>query len=293
MAARIHADDSTQPFMFSESDAVVMACRIAESQAFRWWPDVVFIVSGFYVTPGFLSLLRARGITTVVLCTESPYEDDKQIAFAPQVDYVLLNDPTNLAQYREHNPNTFYVPHAYDPKIHTPGPRADDLQCDFGFCGTGYPSRREFFEQVDFDGIDVKLAGHWKNSPTPLAATSSTTSKTASTTRKRSSSPLEQSLSEPLPHRSERDDLVAGWAMGRVRSAAAIGTFFLRDPRGRRRSVPDAPALLTEPGDFGDKLRWWLDHPAEREKAALAARAAIEDRTFSANAAWLAGLLDN
>ncbi len=293
---KVHADDGTVFMAFSEDDAVAQACRIAESQAFRWQPDVLFIVSGFYVTPGMLQAFRYQGITTVVVCTESPYEDDRQIHFADQVDYVLLNDPTNLERFRQVNPNTFYVPHAYDPKQHFPGPLSDDLVCDFGFCGTGYPSRVNFLERVDFTGIDVKLAGYWKNARESELAhyvvhDIENCFDNEETVELYRSSKVSANLYRKEANEAE---LVAGWAMGpREVELAAIGTFFLRDPRGEGDDVFPMLPRFYEPGDFGEKLRWWLDHDAEREKAAQAARIAIEDRTFSANAKWLAGLLDN
>jgi spore maturation protein CgeB len=46
------------------------------------------------------------------------------------------------------------------------------------------------------------------------------------------------------------------------------------------------------PGDFGDKLRYYLAHDDEREEMGLKAQAAVADRTFENNAAQLLRLLD-
>src|SRR6185369_3003862 len=53
-----------------------------------------------------------------------------------------------------------YAPHAYRPAVHCPGP-TDAKASDLAFCGTGYPSRVEFLEAMDLNGIEVALAGNW------------------------------------------------------------------------------------------------------------------------------------
>ena len=73
---------------------------------------------------------------------------------------VVLNDPTNLAMYQEIT-EAIYLPHAYRPSLHHPGPARPEYVCDLGFVGTGYPSRIKFFEAMDLDGLDVKLGGNW------------------------------------------------------------------------------------------------------------------------------------
>ncbi len=104
-----------------------------------------------------------------MILTESPYEDPSQQPIAARADAAFINDPTNLDTFRESQPNTWYVPQAYDPEIHYRHQPADDFRADFGWVGTAFPSRIAFFEQVDWTGIDVKLAGNWQalddNSP--------------------------------------------------------------------------------------------------------------------------------
>jgi len=154
----------------SYEDACRMACDYAIDHAcYTFWPDVVIIVSGFFVPPEKYRLLRAHGHHLVLWCTESPYEDDRQLAMAQFADTVILNDPQNINEFKQKNRRTFYIPHSYDPDIHHPGPFSQEHASDFFFVGTGYPSRMEFFENVDWDGIDVALAGNWKEAAgTPL-----------------------------------------------------------------------------------------------------------------------------
>ena len=46
------------------------------ADVFKFSPDWVVVVSGFFVHHETLALLRARGVRTCLLATESPYEDE-------------------------------------------------------------------------------------------------------------------------------------------------------------------------------------------------------------------------
>ena len=95
----------------------------------------------------------------MLLCTESPMRRTGS-SFAAHADVVVLNDPTNLAMFQAIT-EAVYLPHAYRPALHHPGPARPEYVCDLGFVGTGYPSRITFFEAMDLDGLTVKLGGNW------------------------------------------------------------------------------------------------------------------------------------
>jgi spore maturation protein CgeB len=299
MACQVKTSADHEPDVYTEAfddnQAVAIAQRIAKSHAYEFLPDVVFVVSGFFLDSQTLDLFRARGVKVVVLCTESPYEDDVQVRFADHADVVLLNDPTNLERFKARNPNCYYVPHSYDPAIHTPGPASPDLLCDFAFCGTGYPSRIEFFSQVNWQNFDVKFAGMWKHIPYR--------------------SPLERFVIHPLDrcfdnaeavelyrsaklsaniYRAEANDdtLVEGWSVGpREIELAAVGVPFLREPRGEGDELFPMYPTFNDPDEFSDLLGWWLVHEDVRTDAASKARAAIADHTFVNRARWLLNVL--
>jgi glycosyltransferase involved in cell wall biosynthesis len=271
-----------------DSGAVKMAAKGIETVCYEFWPDVVVITSGFYVPVDTLQILRARGHKVVMLHTESPYEDDRQLERAAHVSLNVLNDPTNIDRFREIGP-TVYIPHAYDPAVHHPGPvRYPDDESDFCLVGTGYPSRIEFLEAVDWTGLDVALGGNWGK----LAE----------------GSPLRKFLAHDIEHcienseavelyratkasvnlyrrEAQSDDLVEGWSMGpREVELAACGTFFLRESRGEGDEVLSMLPTFDGPDDFSEQLRWWLANDDARSEVARAARAAIADRTFTNNA---------
>lgn len=277
------------------------ACRLAakgvEAAAFEFWPDVVLITSCFFIPQETIELLRSRGMRVVILFTESPYEDDGQVMRARFADLALVNDPTNLALFREVNANTHYLPHAHDPAVHTPRTPTPALASDFCFVGTGFPSRVALFGQVDWSGVDVALAGNWgalaESSPLRkyLAHDIGECIDNAAAVDLYSSAKVSANTYR-LAAESERPELAAGWAMSpREVEMAACGLFFLRTARGENDEVLSMLPAFEGPEDLGEKVRWWVSHDTARAKVAEQARAAVADRTFESNARALLRLL--
>lgn len=48
------------------ADGILGAC-------YRWWPDVVLLVSAFFTPPSLLEIMHSRRHKMVLLHTESPY----------------------------------------------------------------------------------------------------------------------------------------------------------------------------------------------------------------------------
>lgn len=279
-----------------DNDAVVrLTAKGISAVAFEWWPDLVVFVSGFYVPPDTYQLLRARRIRTVMLFTESPYEDERQIERAGWVDAAVVNDPTNLDQFRAANPASWYLPHAHDPARHRPGPARPELASDFAFVGTGYPSRIGFFERVDWADADVALAGNWQglDDDSPLRKYLAHDVDKCCPNEDTIDLYRSAKASANLYRReAQRPELEAGWSMGpREVELAATGCFYLTEARGENREVLPMVPTFDGPADFGDKLRWWLTHDPQRETVSLAARLAVVDRTFTSNARQLLELL--
>jgi spore maturation protein CgeB len=258
-------------------------------------PDVLLVISGFFVDPEVYLRARDAGTRVVLVHTEEPYEHDRDLARAQFADLNLLNDPTNLDAFNAVAPS-MYIPHLYRPLIHHPGPDEAELACDLAFVGTGYPSRVAFLEAMDLDGLDVLLAGHWTNLT--------------------EASPLRAMVGHDLNDCMDNDRAAAiyrsarcglnlyrrettsagsadGWAMGpREVEMAACGLFFVREPRGEGDEVLPMLPTFTNPREASDLIRWWLAHPDERAEVAAKARAAIADRTFTNAAAEVLRLLD-
>jgi spore maturation protein CgeB len=242
-------------------------------------------------------VLARRPHHVVYWCTESPYEDDRQARGARYADTVILNDPTNLAQFREQvNPRTYYLPHSYDPAVHFPGDADPDLACDFAFVGTGFPSRIQFLESIDWTGIAVKLGGNWKelDESSPLAPMVAHRRDWCISNEE--AADLYRSCKSSLNlyrREANTDGLELGWSMGpREIELAACGAFFLRDPRPEGDDLFPMLPTFSSSEEVRPLLDWWLSHDKAREEAARRARAAIEQYTFRSRAEWLVNHLN-
>lgn len=279
---------------FSHDAAIDMAAKGISAALYEWWPDVVIVVSGFFVPPFVWAILARRPHHTVLWCTESPYEDDRQIRPARYADTVILNDPLNLPSFRDANPRSYYLPHSYDPAIHHPGNNVRPI--GFAFVGTGFPSRVEFFERVDWGTCRPQFAGNWQAveeysplAPFLLGERDECMDNTDTADLYRAAK-----VSANLYRREATEDSTAdGVAMGpREVELAACGTFFLRDPRPEGDELFPMLPTFHDADEFGDALRWWLAHDEARQFAADSARAAVADRTFQATTAHLLRLID-
>lgn len=263
-----------------------MVAEQLRAACFDFWPDLLLITSAFLVPPETFDIIRDRGIKIAVILTEAPYEDPSQIPIAARADMAVINDPTNLDQYRSKQPDTFYIPQAYDPEIHYRRPVSDDFRADFGWVGTAFPSRIEFFEAVDWTDIDIILGGNWQalNDDSPLqkylihhpdgCLPNDTTVDLYSSVHSSVNLYRKEAM---LGHDH-------GWAMGpREIELAATGTFFLRESRPESDQLLEMLPTFDSPQEFGELLRWWLNHPTERASAALEARSAVSSRTFDNN----------
>jgi spore maturation protein CgeB len=258
-------------------------------------PHVLLSVSSFFLPLELFAIARAAGVKVVMVHTESPYEDDRQLKLAEHADLNLINDPTNIEAFRAIAP-TQYFPQAYRPSVHHPGTPTPDLVCDLGFVGTGFPSRVEFFEALDLDGLDVILAGNWQllDDTSPLrryvAHDLDDCLDNADTADIYRSARVGINL---YRREAQAARLSAGWSMGpRELEMAACGLFFLRDPRGEGDELLDMLPTFTGPGEASEQLRYWLARDDERQALADKARAAVDGRTFDNSAARLLRLLD-
>lgn len=213
---------------------------------------------------------------------------------AAHADLNLLNDPVNIAAYQELAPAA-YMPHAYRPSVHYPGPTAAK-KWDLAFVGSGFPSRVRFFEAMDLAGLDVKLAGPWMGLPEDSSLRDWTdlgpegcidNGETAEIYR--------QARCGINIYRREAEDahLGEGWAMGpREVEMAATGLWFARDPRPEGDELFPMLPTYGSPGEAGELIRWALASEGKREAAAAKAREAVADRTFENNAKALLRMIE-
>jgi spore maturation protein CgeB len=133
--------------------------------ALRLQVDVVLIVSGMLQHPDTITMLKRAGIKVVVLFTETPYDEDKELAMAATVDGCWTNERSSLPKFRAVNPASGYLPHAWHPGKHFISARelpGDLPHHDVVFVGSGFVERVEWFNSIDWTGIDLGLYGSWK-----------------------------------------------------------------------------------------------------------------------------------
>lgn len=293
--AHLRRDGEWTP-AFDRPEAVVeMLGKSISAACYEFAPDVVLVVSAFYVPLGLLDIIRARGTKVVLHHTEEPYQLERELARAGHADLNLINDPTHLEAFRAVAP-TVYMPHAYRPPLHRPRPASPDLVSDFAFCGTGYESRIAFLEAVDFSGIDVALAGNWMGTREDSPLRRFLVHDVAECFLNGDTADLYASTKASMNlyrREADRPELAEGWACGpREIELAASATFFLREPRGESDELFGMLPTFDGPEDFGQKLRWWLQRDDMRAEATSLARAAVADRTFGNHAAQLLRLLN-
>lgn len=270
------------------------------AQLWKTRPDILFIVSGFFIPTDLLDTARRYGTKVVVVHTEEPYEVERETALAAHADLNLINDPLYMERFAALAP-TVYAPHAYRPTVHHPGPPVPGLVCDLGFVGTGFGSRRWFFEELAasgaLEGRDVLLGGNWQglDDDSPLRKYIGADDVEKCVDNADTADIYRSARCGVNLYRREADDGggVDGLAMGpREIEMAACGLFFLRDPRPEGDGVLHMLPTFRSPAEAGAELAWWLDHDAEREAVAVQAMAAVEGRTFTASAAQLLRLFD-
>ncbi len=291
--AKLEIDGELRNAFDMDSGARLAAYGL-EGKCYRVWPDVVVIVSAFFVPADTFDLIRARGQRVVLIHTESPYEDDAQLLRAARADLNIINDPTNLDRFQAVAP-TVYIPHGYDPARHYPRPPRSDYQTDLFFCGTGYPSRIDFLEACRLDGLKVRLGGNWSatDDDSMLRAWLAHDIEECMDNDDAQLWYASTTASLNLYRReAARAELSAGWAVGpREIELAAAGTFFLRESRGEGDELFPMLPTFDGPEDFTTKLRWWLAHDDQREAAAIKARDAVTPHTFTNHAGQLLQLL--
>ncbi len=298
-------DGSERPLRkaMNDDEAVLAAMQGLSHELYTFWPELVLFVSGFFTQARTFEMIRSRRQKIVILHTESPYQDDEQLLRAQFADVNLLNDPSNLDEYKAVAPS-FYMPHAYDPEVHYPA-TTELTESDFAFIGTMFRTRQDFFEKmvaaIPPDVLPrprITLGGSGWDQPemdsSPLLGYLGhprnecvTNTETARAYRaSRAGINFYRREGEAL-HKGQ------GWAMGpREVEMAACGLPFLRDPRPESDAVFPFLPSFSSPEEAADKLLRLLAAEGLRESLGDMARKAIENRTFDNHARELMRILE-
>lgn len=162
--AAVASDAIDQPV-----DVFGLATGEALAAAVHYEPDAVIVVSG-----GNFPINRANGLRRLsqqrrvpfpvaIYDTEAPYVTPAMARAAQRYDVVLTNE--RLAVPRYAHPRAHYLPHAYHPETHRPGPAEPALTSDALFIGTAFPERRALLGGAGWEDIDLRVMGALWDAP--------------------------------------------------------------------------------------------------------------------------------
>jgi len=268
-------------------------------RALRHQSDWVFIISGTYIHPQVLDLLRRAGIRTACLLTESPYADDQERLIASLVDVVFTNERTSLSTFVDLCHEVYYYQHAHDPEYHYVTEETNDEPAhDVVFVGTGFEERCDLLSAINWDGIDLGLYGTWRL--------------LGSRSRMRQyvlGDVIPNERTARLYHNAKiglnlhRTSIGYGRGVEHVADAesmnprcyelAATGTFTLTDNRAEVAEVfGDAMPTFADANDLEAKIRYYLAQPDERRRLAARARDLVAPHVFDDRAAHILAILN-
>jgi spore maturation protein CgeB len=265
----------------NQADVSYQASVGAIERALRHNVDWVFVVSGLWLHPDALVMMRRAGLKVCILYTESPYEDDTwQLRLAPYADCVLTNERASVARFAQVTRAAYYR-HAIDPAKHGTTGDDDVPAHDVVFVGTGWPERIELLTAMDWTGIDLGLYGSWsrlgsrhrlrahlKGGITPNA-------RTAALYRK---ARVGLNLHRAADHAESMNP--------RCYELAACGAFFITDDRPEVAEVFGATVpTFTTAAEAGELIRYYLSHEQERQAIAAQLPALVAGETFDRRAA--------
>lgn len=117
--------------------------------------DAVIVVNGILFPPSRAAMMQKLGIPVVCIGTEAPYFLPMEQQLAQSYTHWFTNERQCVDMFGDIP--QFYLPHAYNPKKHTPD--GATLASDVVFIGGGYPERKALLAGVDWTGIDLQTHG--------------------------------------------------------------------------------------------------------------------------------------
>jgi spore maturation protein CgeB len=277
-------------------DPVLLASAGIPGLVMARQPDWVIVIHGQNIPPTIPVTLQRGGYPTALLCTESPYQTAQfERDRAQHYAVVLTTERAAPALFTQNAPGTVhYLPHAYDPAVHTPdGPRA--APCDVFLCGTRYPERAALLDGVDWSGIAFRdMTLHYQSGETAPEVLAQVRANADVATHYRSA---RISLNA---HRASVDftsgaTIAPGSAESlnpRAYEIPACGGFMLSDARAELADVFGASVpTYASSADLERLIRYYLAHEDERQALAAQQHAAVARHSWTRRAADLLTLL--
>lgn len=245
------------------------AHQILEAQIKDWKPDVLYVQEMNYIRRPFLRRVRpyAKFICGQIACPIVPGADFREY------DLILSSFPHYVDRFRRQKLRSEYLPLGFDPRVRE-HLQEDEPRRDVVFVGgvsrSFHPERVEFLERLqrlhpfDFWGSgDSTLE---KDSPLRRAHQGHAWGL-------RMYSILHRARISLNYHIREADRFANN---ARLFEATGVGTLLFTDRKENLGDffVPDREVVVFDsPDDCAEKIRYYLDHEAEREAVAKAGQA--------------------
>lgn len=254
----------------------------------------VIVVNGLLIPPERMLLMRKLGIPVACIGTEAPYQMDREVQVAPAYTHWFTNERCAVWRFSRIT-HASYLPHAYNPETHMPGPIDEDRRTDAVFVGSGFPERQRLMRGPDWCGIDLRLIGTlWDGDPQGAAGIVSN----AEACEWYRAVKIVLNQHRTSTHHADDQHITPGSAESlgpRAYEVAACGAFQLcDDSRPEYREVFGDAAITYRTGDSDDLtklVRYYLAHDDERRSLAAAQHAAVLPHSWTARAAELLNTL--
>jgi spore maturation protein CgeB len=262
------------------------ACENIVVEALYHRADLVVMVCGLNVHPAALQLLRAVGIRTALVLTESPYEDFAQASFCahyPEAT-VFTNDLASARLFGWH-----HLPPAYDPARHHPQAANAEDATDVLFIGSGWAERVELFRQVDWTGINFRWIGPIVGGAETLPVSLAAHHQDHCVSNQRAA---ELYAATKIGLNLHRSSDIADTANPRAYELAACGVFQVSDARpGLVRLLGSAAVTFENARELERHLRYYLREDSDRESLAARQRSLVLGETFDARVQTLLSIV--
>ncbi len=243
-------------------------------------PDIAVVTGGHRVSVKTIKALKNSGITSILWTIDAPLNFQPIVVVAPVYDHIFCQGTEAIELLNGAGiKDARWLPMACDPDCHFPvactAADKEKYGSDIVFVGSYYPERAHLFEKIS--GLDLAIWGPgWDsldlNSPLRRCM------RGAHTAPEEWLKIYSASKIVLATHYHDPEGKFPVYqASPRVFEALACGAFVICD---RQRDVfslfkeGEHLAAFQDSGDFGDKVKYYLDHPDER--AAIARRGRTE-----------------
>jgi spore maturation protein CgeB len=281
----------------TQADVLYHAGVGAIEMAHRHKVDAVLDVSAMFLHPDVVILLKSTGKKVVVLFTETPYDIDQELKMAALVDGCWTHERSCLPDFKAVNKNSGYLPHGWHPERHFRGAVPDDVPShDVVFVGSGFPERIEWFNAIDWTGIDLGLYGSWEGlglKPELSACIQSTEIGNDHAVKLYRRAKIGLNLYRVFKRRAygtEPDRVVGQSLSPRAYELAACGVFHLSDYRPEVAEIfGDLVPTFTSPAEAETLIRRWIADDDGRARVAAQLPACVAEASWVARAATVIG----